>query len=197
MARIACVTVVLVVPCLLFADGGVSARSEHRLWRSSRLRWLRCSGWPSVLPHTKAGVVTPPPSPRSCRSWAQPRLHVRIRPRRERPWPRAAAMSGVHVVIGICGAVISALTVGAVMVSRIGLRRRRPAARSRCGRSAGQRLENPVVHPRSRGPRLLPSVPVGTPAQTRRARKGGGRQGPRQRDDTLAAVHWPTMRLAG
>ena len=116
------VTVVLVVQCLLFADGGVSALGLNIVnmallpaFGGYALFWLARQ----VLPHTKAGVVAATAVAAFVSvvgaalaftfeyalggNEAVPVATV------------AAAMSGVHVVIGIGEAVISALTVGAVM----------------------------------------------------------------------------------
>ena len=115
-----CVAVVLLVQALFFADGGLTALGLNiTTWPWSPPG--RLGGLPAaalrLLPKAPASVV-PASCVAACVSVraASLRLHARVRARRHHRRPArhgAAAMVGVHVLIGIGEAVITALTVGA------------------------------------------------------------------------------------
>lgn len=119
------VTVVLVVQCLLFADGGISALGLNVInmalipaFGGYAVFWLVRR----VLPRTKGGVVASTAIAAFVSVMAASlafALEYAIGGNEAVPVATvAAAMVGVHVFIGIGEAVISALTVGAVMSVR-------------------------------------------------------------------------------
>ena len=172
-----CVSVVLTVQCLLFADGGLSALGLNIINMAlvTALRWVRhlprCVK--KLLPRTRGGVVVAVGdrgrarvragcrscSPSSTRSAATARRSVGT---------VGAAMIGVHVLIGIGEGVITAMTVAAVLAVRPDLvwGAARPADRSARSRS----LEAPVAG-RARGVAVLPRCRAARRARARLLRE--------------------------
>ena len=210
-----CVSVVLVVQALLFADGGLTALGlnivEHGLRRPcSAATASSCCCARSCRARPPSIVVAAGVAAGISVVLASAGLRRSSTPSAAPAAPRSrtvvAAMVGVHTLIGIGEGVITALTVGAVLAvpARPGLRRRARSGRRRRARLAAGRGEGPR-RPlgRSSSPRLSwrwasPSSSAPRPA----ASPTGSRRWPSTRASSRptkdhALADGPTGRLRG